>query len=200
MVLETRDAQAEVVGTTLSLDRNAGRSRLEVSHGAVRFICQNGEGNVLVESGSFAEAGGTGFRDGKIVTPPRRGITSFTLMNADTDKPLRAEPLANGEKISLSSLPTHNLNIRADYEGDPPESVKIAIHRHMGNPTGLEPHTLEPQRHPPFFVAGDHWADGRPEDCAAWTPPTGFYHLAAEATYPDGEPVPPLTIRFHFTN
>jgi hypothetical protein len=200
MVLGTRDALAEVVGTALTFERNAGRSRLEVNHGAVRFICQNGEGNVLVDSGGFAEAGATGFRHGKIVTPPRRGITGFTLMNADTDEPLRAEPLVDGDRISLSSLPTRNLNIRADYEGDPPESVTISIRRHMGNPTGLEPHTSEPHLHPPYFVAGDHWADGRPEDCAAWTPPTGFYHLTAEANYPDGEPVPPLTIRFHFTN
>jgi hypothetical protein len=199
MVLRTSDATAEVLGTNLSFEKNANRARLEVNDGAVRFICQNGEGNVLVESGSFAEAGVTGFRHGQIVTPPRRGITSFTLMNADTDKPLRAEPLANGERISLSSLPTRNLNIRADYEGDPPESVKIAIHRHMGNPTGLQPHTSETHQHPPYFVAGDHWADGRPEDCAAWTPPTGLYHLEAEANYPDGELVPPLRIRFYFT-
>jgi hypothetical protein len=200
MVLGTRDALAEVVGTALTLERYAGRSRLEVKDGAVRFVCLKNEGNVLVESGGFAEAGGMGFRHGEIVTPPRRGITGFTLMNADTDEPLRAEPLSNGERISLSSLPTRNINIRADYEGDPPESVTISIRRHFGNPTGLGPHASEPHKHPPFFVAGDHRADGRPDDCAAWRPPPGFYHLAAEATYSDKEPAPPLKVRFYFTN
>lgn len=200
MLLTTSDAVAKVVGTELSFDRNANRTRLEVTHGAVHFVCRKGGGNVLVEPGFFAEAGIAGFRHGEIVVPPRRGITSFTLMNADTDEPLRTEPLVDGERISLSSLPTRNLNIRADYEGDPPDSVEISIRRHFGNPTGLGPHTSDPHQHPPFFVAGDHWADGRPEDCAAWTPPAGFYHLSAEAIYADGEPVAPLIIRFYFTN
>jgi hypothetical protein len=201
--LESRDARAEVVGTRLSFHRDTDRSRLEVTEGAVRFVPRSRESGVLVEAGFFAEAGSSGLRHGEIAPPPVPGITRFTLMNADTDEPIREAPLANGEKIALSSLPTKRINIRADFEGEPPVSVTIDLRRnHHENPTGLAGPTTKVQRHAPYFVAGNHWADGRPEDCAAWTPPTGFYQLSAEATYADADKQAlskVLSIRFSIT-
>jgi hypothetical protein len=199
MLLQSPDARAEVLGTRLALDRNTGRTRLEVTHGAVRFVSRRDKREALVKTGYFAESGDSGFLHQKVPTP---GITGFTLMNAETDLPIREGPIMNGEKFSLSSLPTDKINIRADFEGDPPDSVKIDIKRQQGHPTGLEPRNSREQVKPPYFVAGDHWADGRPDDCAAWTPPSGYYILSAEAIYADAEKQmlsKPITIKFWIT-
>jgi hypothetical protein len=196
LVLSSSDARAEVVGTRLSFHLNDDCTRLEVNEGKVRFVPRKGGREVLVESEYFAESGKSGFRHAKIPVP---GITGFTLMNAETDKPIRENPIVNGETVSLSSLPTDKINIRADFEGDPPDSVKIDIKRQHGHPTGLEPRNSREQVKPPYFVAGDHWADGRPDDCAVWTPPSGYYILSAEAIYADAEKQKlskPITIKF----
>ena len=184
MLISSSDAHARVVGTRLSFHIDADRTRLEVTEGAVHFIPKKVGREVLVEESYFAESGKSGFRHEKIPVP---GIVKFTLMNADTDKPIRETPLVNHEVIVLSSLPTKKINIRADFEGDPPDNVKINIRRHHDNPTGLPADAYNPHEQPHFFVPGDHWADGRPEDCAAWTPPSGLYHLTAEAIYADAE-------------
>jgi hypothetical protein len=200
MVISSSDAHAQVVGTRLSLHINDDRTRLEVSEGAVHFVPKNVGSKVLVKAKHFAEAGKSGFRHEKIPVP---GITRFTLMNAETDQPIREQALIPGETIYLSSLPTKKINIRADFEGDPPDSVKLSIRRHFDNPTGLPPHASKAHDHPPFFVAGDHWADGRPDDCAAWTPPSGLYHLTAEAVYADADKQAiskPLKITFQIKN
>lgn len=195
MVLSAGNADAEVVGTKLSFEHDGDRTRLEVREGAVRFIPRTGGEALLVKSGVFAEAGESGVRSGAIATPPGRGIVRFTLMNADSDEPLRAEALGNAETISLASLPTPNINIRADYEGDAPASVRIIVTRADGQSTGLRPSISEDQIYPPFFAAGDYWAEGRPNDCRAWTPGPGRYHISAEAVYAapsggaDGEPL-----------
>lgn len=203
MLFLSQDARCEVLGTRLSFGIEEGGSRLEVSEGVVRFVAEHWGQEALVESGFFCETSKTGLRQGAIKSPPLPGIRSFTLMNAETDLPIREEPLRESEKISLSSLPTRQLNIRADFEGEAPDSVIIRLKRHHNNPTGLPPHASKPHQHPPFFVAGDHWADGRPEDCAAWTPPAGYYHLEAETIYSDEKKQAlsqPLKISFWFVN
>jgi len=43
-------------------------------------------------------------------------VTGFTLINADTNQPIGALP--NGATISLSQLPTRNINVRADISGN----------------------------------------------------------------------------------
>ncbi|QTN32917.1 FecR domain-containing protein [Akkermansiaceae bacterium] len=182
MVFRSGNTHAEVVGTRLSFSAEEGRVRLEVSKGAVRFTPGTAGGGFVVGAGHFAESDKSGLRHGKIPVP---GITGFTLMNAETDKPIRKQVLVSGETISLYSLPTREINIRADYRGAPPASVKISVTRHDGTPTGLPPHAEKDQEHPPFFVAGDHWPEGRPEDCSAWTPRPGSYRIRAEAAYTD---------------
>jgi hypothetical protein len=185
MRLTAGNADAEVVGTKLSFRHGDGGTRLEVEEGAVRFI-PRAAGALMVRAGGFAEAVGTQVTSGALALPLRRGIVRFTLMNADTDKPLREAALNNGETISLASLPTQNINLRADYEGDAPASVRILVVRHDGQSTGLSPSTSADQIHPPFFAAGDHWPERRPNDCRAWTPRPGRYRISAEASYAGG--------------
>jgi pectate lyase len=47
--------------------------------------------------------------------PSGQAVTSFTLINADTDQPIATfNPLNNGVTLNLATLPTRNLNIRAN--------------------------------------------------------------------------------------
>ena len=52
-------------------------------------------------------------------------ITSFTLINADTDQAIRT--IGDGDTINLASLPTTNLNIRANTNAGPIESVRFGF-------------------------------------------------------------------------
>jgi hypothetical protein len=183
MTFSSDDARAEVVGTKLSFQSNDGVSRLEVTEGAVRFVPRSGGAAVLVRSGLFAESGKSGFRSGRIEAPTMHGITRFTLMNAETNQPIRNGALVDGATISLASLPTRKINIRADFEGATPNSVKIDVVRSDGEATGLPAHVARAQKYPPFFAAGDYWSEGRPEDCRAWTPRSGVYYISAKAEY-----------------
>lgn len=187
MIFSAEDARAEVVGTTLSFQSDEQKTRLEVSEGAVRFLPRSAGDEVLVETGHFAESGVAGFSHGPIKRPRVWGITRFTLMNAESDQPIREEGLRDGEVISLKSLPTRNISIRADYDGKAPKSVLIKLTRADGRPTGLPAHAFRPHEYPPFFVAGDAWAEGRPNDCQPWTPEPGRYRLTAKATYAEGK-------------
>lgn len=198
MVLSADDATAEIVGTRLALQHDDQATRLEVTEGAVRFIPRAGGEEVWVKTGRFAESSAAGVRSGEIQSPPRKGILRFTLMNADSDEPLREAPLADGETLSLASLPTRNINIRADYEGDAPAAVRIQITRDDGQETGIRPFASNDQTEPPFFAAGDYWAEGRPNDCREWTPQPGRYRISADASY-DGGRGKPLKMEFHIT-
>ena len=202
MALTAGHAKAEVIGTKLSFQHDDERTRLEVTEGTVRFIPEAGDLAVLIKSGLFAEAGKSGVRSGTITAAPRRGIVRLTLMNADSDEPLREAALSDGEVISLAALPTRNINIRADYDGEAPASVRIGVTRADGQFTGLRASTSEDQTHPPFFAAGDHWTEGRPKDCRAWTPPAGLYRITAKASYAGGaasDQDKPLEMKFRIT-
>jgi hypothetical protein len=202
MILTSRDARAEVIGTKLSFWIDEDRTRLEVQEGSVRFVPQSEGDAVLVSSGLFAEAGSAGFRTGEIRVPTVHGITGFTLMNAETDRPIRDRMLADGETISLASLPTQSINLRAEFEGEPPTLVHLSVTRDDNGDTGLPPHVSYGQKHPPFFVAGDFWAEGRPEDCRSWTPRPGLYQFSATTIYGESDreyPTPPLDLKIRFT-
>lgn len=203
MRLSSAEANVEVVGTRFSLARDTSQTRLEVVEGAVLFASRSENRSTLVGGGRFAEAGADGFEEGVIQANPERGITGFTLMNALTDLPLRDSPLADGESVSLSSLATTEINIRVDYAGDPPVSMRISVSREDGGDTGLPGRMANPQKYPPFFAAGDHWADGRPNDCAAWTPAPGHYRIHVAATFSTeetSEPSSQAEIRIEFTH
>lgn len=199
MLFISKDARARVLGTSLSFECLAGRARLEVTEGVVNFEPQQSISTVRVEAGYFAETGAAGLCSGALLTPPREGIVSFTLMNAKTNQPLREEPLAAGEVIALSALPTREINLRANYEGEPPTVVRLAVTREDGQATGLAAHLSSEHRQPPFFVAGDHWGKGRPDDCRAWTPRPGVHLISASVVEAaDGKLGEPLNLTVTF--
>ncbi|MCB1210978.1 MAG: FecR domain-containing protein [Verrucomicrobiales bacterium] len=198
MLLSSEGANAEVVGTKLSFQHDDEGTRLEVTEGTVRFIPSAGDTVLLVKSGLFAAAGKSGVHSGAIHAAPRPAIVRFTLMNADSGEPLREAALSAGEIISLASLPTQNINIRADFEGDTPTSVRILVTRSDGKATGMAEFMSKDQTQPPFFAAGDYWAEGRPNDCRAWTPRPGRYHISAEAVYSEDRGRP-LEMDFQIT-
>ena len=57
--------------------------------------------------------------------PPTDAVTSFTLVNADTDQDLGV--LADGAVIDLTTLPTRNLNVRANTSPSPAGSVRFVL-------------------------------------------------------------------------
>ena len=90
-------------------------------------------------------------------------ITGFTLINADTNQPIGLLP--NGAILRLSSLPTRNLNIRADTSPAIVGSVRFALDANSN---------FRLESTAPYALAGDLSGDYLP-----WTPATGFHSLTA---------------------
>jgi hypothetical protein len=90
-------------------------------------------------------------------------VTSFTLVNADTDQDIG--PLANGATLNLAALPTRNLNVRANTEPATVGSVRFEL-------DGNANYSIESAA--PYALAGD--ASG---DYNAWTPAVGSHSLRA---------------------
>ncbi|MGB7158065.1 MAG: hypothetical protein WBD40_08365, partial [Tepidisphaeraceae bacterium] len=91
-------------------------------------------------------------------------IVSFSLINADTDEVIAEYAnLGDGLTLNLASLPTRNLNIRANVVGDQGGSVKFEFDGHTN---------IENIAH--YTLAGN---DG--DNYFAWTPATGQFTLTA---------------------
>ena len=114
-------------------------------------------------------------------------IVSFTLVNADTNADLF--DLAPGMVLDLGTLPTHNLNIRANVD-QPAGSVVFAL---AGPQTRNATENVEPYALFSDFL-GDYFA---------WVPPLGSYSLLASPfDGPDGTggTGAPLTLSFSVIN
>ena len=107
-----------------------------------------------------------------VPTPPVSGqaVTSLTLFNADTDLPIAGyDPLPSGAVLNLATLPTKNLNIRANTNPATVGSVRFAydgnVNYHL---EGLAP----------YAIGGDNGltASGTP-NYNAWTPAVGSHTL-----------------------
>ena len=62
------------------------------------------------------------------VNPASQAVESFTLINADTDQPIATfNPLDNGATLNLATLPTRNLNIRANTSPATVGSVRFGL-------------------------------------------------------------------------
>jgi hypothetical protein len=96
-------------------------------------------------------------------TPVNR-VTSFTLVNADTNADIRT--LTNGETINLATLPTLNLNIRANTN---PATVGSVRFDYNGTTSYRVENTV------PYALASD---DGS-GNYSAWTPSVGQHTLSA---------------------
>lgn len=93
-------------------------------------------------------------------------VVSLSLMNADTDQEIRV--LTPGSQIDLFTLPTRNINIRANVNTPavPVKSVLMAL-------TGSQVHT-QTENVAPYALFGDNYGNFN-----AWTPMVGSYNLTA---------------------
>ncbi|MCB2380560.1 InlB B-repeat-containing protein, partial [Hymenobacter sp. BT635] len=121
--------------------------------------------------------------------PTGPAVVSFTLINADTDQDIQT--LANGATFALVSLPTRNLNIRANTS---PATVGSVVFALSGAQTKNQTETAAP-----YTLFGDNGAG----DYNAWTPAPGNYSLTARPYSGgggSGTPGTALTIDFRVTN
>ena len=128
------------------------------------------------------------FMAGPGSTAAAADILSYTLMNADTNGEIM--PLTPGMTLDFATLPTRNLNIRANTSDGPVGSVVF-------NLTGPENRTST-ENIAPYALFSDFQGDYFP-----WTPPLGEYRLLATPyDGPDGTGTTgaPLTLRFTVTS
>jgi hypothetical protein len=172
-VFASAEADAVVLGTRLALTVIPGLTRLDVYQGKVRLDRRSRDESVAVTAGQHAIA--TKGRALKALGPftavPRRpvtsAVTSFTLINADTNRPIAGyTPMVDGAVIHLDRLPTRNLNIRADTLPAEVGSVKFVFDG--------KPHKSAEWR-VPYALHGDSIKG----DYSAWTPPAGEHVLTA---------------------
>jgi hypothetical protein len=112
-------------------------------------------------------------------------VVSFTLINADTDTDIRT--MTDGEIIDLTSLPTKNLNIRANTN---PAVVKNVVFNLNGS--------LKSESGAPYALKGDNSGNYN-----AWTPAAGHYTLTGTpyVSTPSGTVAgTSYTIHFSVTN
>jgi hypothetical protein len=91
------------------------------------------------------------------------GVESFTLVNADTDEDIRI--LSDGDTINLATLPTTNLNIRANSNPEIVGSVQFVLN-------GVAYRT---ESTAPYALAGDSPVG----NYLSWTPAKGNYALTS---------------------
>ncbi|GAA4323787.1 PKD domain-containing protein [Flaviaesturariibacter amylovorans] len=91
-------------------------------------------------------------------------VTSFTLVNADTEQDIRT--LQTGDTLNLATLPTRNLNIRANAGS---AAVRSVVFNLLGTQTRYYTESTAP-----FTLFGDVGGNYH-----AWTPVPGPYHLKA---------------------
>ncbi|MGV3559001.1 NHL domain-containing protein [Larkinella arboricola] len=111
-------------------------------------------------------------------------VVSFSLINADTDQEIKV--LTPGEQLNLATLPTRNLNIRANTS---PTTVGSVVMQLSGRQNRTQTETEAP-----YALFND--TDG---DYKSWTPYTGNYSLTVTPyTGPKGTGTAgqPLTLSF----
>ncbi|UOQ73010.1 PQQ-dependent sugar dehydrogenase [Hymenobacter cellulosilyticus] len=125
------------------------------------------------------------------VVPASQAVTSFTLFNADTDQPIAGyDPLPAGATLNLATLPSRNLNIRANTNPATVGSVRFAYDANANFRT---------ENSVPYALAGDNG----PTDYLPWTPTVGNHTLTATpytATGATGTAGQALTVAFTVTD
>lgn len=92
-------------------------------------------------------------------------VSSFTLINADTEQPIQT--LTNGSTLNLATLPSRNLNIRAN-------TLPATVGSVVFNLSGTQSKTVT-ESYAPYALFGDNTG----MDYNAWTPAVGSYTLMA---------------------
>ncbi|GAB3042575.1 lamin tail domain-containing protein [Spirosoma pulveris] len=98
------------------------------------------------------------------ITPGQLALVSFSLMNADTEQEIKL--LTPDEQLNLATLPTRNLNIRANTNPATVGSVKLSL---SGSQNQNVTETVAP-----YSLFGDVAGNFN-----AWVPPVGSYTLTA---------------------
>jgi CubicO group peptidase (beta-lactamase class C family) len=96
--------------------------------------------------------------------PPAQSVTRFALVDADTDQPI-FDPLNGDATLNLGTLPTRNLNVRAETSPAAVGSVRFGLD---GNPN------YRTENGAPYALAGDASGDYNP-----WTPAIGPHSVIA---------------------
>ena len=120
----------------------------------------------------------------------QQSVTSLTLINADTDLSMTGfDPLVNGAVIDLATVPSQNMNIRANTLPNPVGSVRFALDATPNFRTeSAAPYAMAGD------TSGDYWA---------WTPSVGSHTVTAtpyDAAGAGGTVGTPLSITFSVTN
>jgi CubicO group peptidase (beta-lactamase class C family) len=93
-------------------------------------------------------------------------VVSLTLINADTDQSIAGfDPLLDGAALTLSALPTRNLNIRANTSPATVGSVRFGFDTNA---------SFRVENSAPYAFAGDTAGDFAP-----WTPAVGTHTVVA---------------------
>jgi parallel beta-helix repeat protein len=112
------------------------------------------------------EVDGESDEDSITITSSSQAVISFTLINADTDQPIADyEPLNDGSTLNLATLPTRNLNIRADTNPATVGSVRFGLDDNSNYRT---------ENGAPYALAGNSGTD-----YYSWTPRVGGHTLTA---------------------
>lgn len=126
------------------------------------------EGNYTLTATPYNGAKGSGGKGNALTIHfhvQYRKVSSFTLVNADTDTDIG--PLRNGDVIDLSKIGTQNLNIRANTSPDTVGSVVLVLNDNYS------------RRHTENIAPYAWFADNKQGDYYAWTPTAGNYSLYA---------------------
>jgi len=99
--------------------------------------------------------------------PPGQSVASFSLINADDDSPIAGyDPIPDAATLNLATLPTRNLNIRANTNPASVGSVRFGLDGNASYGT---------DNAAPYALAGD--SNGT--DYLAWTPSVGSHTVTA---------------------
>ncbi len=121
---------------------------------------------------------------GVYLTSPPQAVVSYALINADTNLPI--QPLNNGNNLNLATLPTGNLNIRANTSPVTVGSVVFTL-------TGPQTRNAT-DANGPYSLFGDTSGDYNP-----WNPAAGSYTLAAAPFTGNGSGTMGSALAINFT-
>jgi hypothetical protein len=147
-------------------------------------VAVDAAGAILVSD----DRSGTIYRLVPTAATPR--VASFTLFDADTDRPIPGyDPLLDGATLNLATLPSRRLNVRANTEPARVGSVRFGL-------DGTTSFRVESVL--PYALAGDR-TSGTTTDYLPWTPALGGRTLTGtpyEGSGATGAAGRPLTVTF----
>ncbi|RAJ90040.1 putative secreted protein (Por secretion system target) [Larkinella arboricola] len=174
--VDAQGVMTTVAGNGMQDFSGDGGAATQASLNSPSAVAVDAQGNLLI-----ADTGNNRIR--QVILPPP-SIESFSVMNADTEQPI--QELASEDTLNLVSLPTRNLNIRANTNSAAIGSVRLVLSGPQ-NRSQLE-------QYAPYSLFGN--ANG---DYRTWTPAEGGYRLTAtpySGAFGQGTAGRALTIHF----